>query len=420
MNKIKFSGGDTLQGIEKKLHEILMQTELNNGFGAYELSYAEAKEGGNSGLSFGGNQMDLSNPGKEIAGYPDTYLKIFLDIIENATNASNKIISETEYELIKDNKKISEKGLKPETVFKDLLPKVNAALSSEYGIAKLNEIYRLELKATLSHVYRCINAMKGADGSTEADKLRIEANKQAILANEEMILRLADFHNQFDLDIDGKMMQFLSGDMINFTYKKHGSDIEDVRQIYLQLSHKPEAHDIITFIRSTNQYHKNSSAFKGQENRLAKLDKIFGHEPDILPVDCYDFQDNVWALLVGNMMLRLSGNNQLYTRSIDILVDKEHTKSLKASIVHNTDGWLTVNNKIVYENIPGIHNNYVKLDYIEELIATPPNVHNLNNETIKTAHLDLTNTIEDGPNHITLNVIVDGDNGLSFMHLFSY
>jgi len=54
--KYKFTGGNDLTGLGKLYHEIMMKNELRDGFGAYELSYAKGK----SGLSFGGNQMDMS------------------------------------------------------------------------------------------------------------------------------------------------------------------------------------------------------------------------------------------------------------------------------------------------------------------------------------------------------------------------
>ena len=64
-NNTKFTGGDTLTGIYQLYHQSMMKNELYNGYGAYQLSYA----GGKSGLSFGGNQMDMSE-----APVPENYL----------------------------------------------------------------------------------------------------------------------------------------------------------------------------------------------------------------------------------------------------------------------------------------------------------------------------------------------------------
>lgn len=53
----RFTGGDYLTGFDKIVHDLMMRNELINGYHAYEVRFAKK---GNSGLSFGGNQMDLS------------------------------------------------------------------------------------------------------------------------------------------------------------------------------------------------------------------------------------------------------------------------------------------------------------------------------------------------------------------------
>jgi hypothetical protein len=403
MDKIKFSGGDTLEGTQKKLHEILIQTELNNGLGAYEISYAETREGGNSGLSFGGNQMDLSN-NKNIKGYNDTYLNVFLDIVSNATKDNALILSEAEYKTIKIDD-ITAKGLKPETVFGDLLPKVNAALSSEYGIAKLNEVYRHEIKSTLDHVYKCVNSMNKY------------SNKKAILENEEIILRLADFHNQFGLSERGKMMEFLEGKKVYLSNEKEGSN--NPSYIKLQLTHTPQAQDIKDFIRATNQYHKDDNSSRGLENRLAKLDKYFGHEPEVRPVDSYDLNPNVTQIEVGNLDTNsLSGQAKLHSHSLNVFVDKEHMKSMNVSIKYDDHAWLTVNNDVVFESTPDLHNYSIETKNGKRWVVTPSSKFPAETYNAKKEFIDITDTVHDGHNNVTLNVLVE-DGGVAHM-IISY
>src|SRR4051812_20212437 len=72
---LRFSGGDHLEGDEKLGHEAMMRNELRGGYGAYQLSFAHTKK---SGLSFGGNQMDIH--GNEDAQ------NAFSKILTNATD----------------------------------------------------------------------------------------------------------------------------------------------------------------------------------------------------------------------------------------------------------------------------------------------------------------------------------------------
>lgn len=72
VDKVRFTGGDNFTGLLKIYHDVIMKNELHDGKGAYKLSHA----GGESGPSFGGNQMD-------IAGNEDAR-KALADIIINA------------------------------------------------------------------------------------------------------------------------------------------------------------------------------------------------------------------------------------------------------------------------------------------------------------------------------------------------
>ncbi len=121
-----FTGGDNLTGILSYYSKILMENELNKGYGAYQLTLSTA----DSGLSFGGNQMDLSEENEA--------RQLFMNIIENARdNNSQKFFNNQGINSIKLIK-IASKGQSPETVFGKLLTKINAALSSQYGMTKIN------------------------------------------------------------------------------------------------------------------------------------------------------------------------------------------------------------------------------------------------------------------------------------------
>lgn len=230
---MRFTGGDNLAGLEAKLHAVFMQTELQNGLGAYEVSLAD----GSSGISFGGNQMDLAKGDSK-------YREIFFDILARAKmsdggggsrsvggdrgdrsdsagnsgngGSGNKIFSDVDLSNIKALPLLFKTGHRPQLIFGGYLPKINQALSSKYGIEKLNEVYRLELKKILTHVERAIMHITNV------------RNRKIIAASDEWKVRLADYHNQFYLDTgkSGKLISYLSGNEVvlrNFVEGNGGS-----------------------------------------------------------------------------------------------------------------------------------------------------------------------------------------------------
>lgn len=147
----RFTGGDKLTGFEKIIHDLMMCNELMGGYGAYQISFA----GGESGLSFGGNQMDMH-------GNPD-HAKIFLDILEKATNSSGEKIFRKNEIFSSEGKEVfnlREKSKTPEMVFGKDLDRVNAALSSEYGISSINDAYLVSIKHDIAHVEKTIGILK--------------------------------------------------------------------------------------------------------------------------------------------------------------------------------------------------------------------------------------------------------------------
>ena len=122
---LKCTVGETLSGIAAIIDAVLMATELKGGYGAYKLSYAE----GNSGFSFGPNQIDLSERTKDET-------RKFINILENAKDEKgNPILNSSQIKIIcgDENSNLSKKGKTPEAHFGKNLDLINAALSSDYG-----------------------------------------------------------------------------------------------------------------------------------------------------------------------------------------------------------------------------------------------------------------------------------------------
>ena len=286
--KQRFTGGDHLAGFEKKVHDVFMKTELNNGLSAYEVNRAPT---GTSGLTFGGNQMDLAN------GKPEEQIfkkKLFLDILKNASDTTgNKILNGFEYENIESNKKVTEKGLKPETVFGNLLPKVNDALSSEYGRQKINEAYIPVLKGKIAHVDGIIKSLTN------------EANRNELQSNEELQIRLVDYHNQFGLDRNGAMHRLLNGEKIK-VYGKNKIKLDEVIN----------KNGIEKFIKTTQFYNETPQGKKAVDIRLEKLDNHFeGNDVPSLSktfkTDQLDFisNANIHQIKAGDTLGTIAKNN---------------------------------------------------------------------------------------------------------------
>ncbi len=119
--------GDDFTGFKKIVHDLMMQNELYNGYGAYKVSYADTKSKDNkSGLSFGANQMDMSKNSKAI--------QVFIKIMENATDSYGNLLVNPDI-LLDIRGGVNNPNLKktlttPEQVFGKNLSLVNAALKS--------------------------------------------------------------------------------------------------------------------------------------------------------------------------------------------------------------------------------------------------------------------------------------------------
>lgn len=166
--------------------------ELRKGYGAYELSWAEI---GKSGPSFGGNQMDISVNAKG--------REILLDIVNYAKINGQDIFTKDEKNDIKTklDKPEEMSSKRAEKVFGKNAEKINTALSSEYGINKINSVYTEQVKEKAKHIEEIVNNIKhpGAKEFYNSDYGKT---------------LLFDYHNQYHLDKDGPLNKYINGESI--------------------------------------------------------------------------------------------------------------------------------------------------------------------------------------------------------------
>lgn len=168
--------------IEKVMEAIALNEISGNTAVAYRFSRAS---GGNSGYSFGRSQFDVSNN------------KAVSQFLRNKCNFSNEDI--------------------------------NTLLRLDKNISKLNNKLREHKKKIdeydLQHTKEMINHITNLSGLPE-------------LENEKVFVHLVDYHNQFNLSINGKMHKYLqslkfitSENVLNFKLrqtkwgKEHSSDV---------------------------------------------------------------------------------------------------------------------------------------------------------------------------------------------------
>jgi hypothetical protein len=229
---------------------LMMCNELMGGYGAYKVSFA----GGESGLSFGGNQMDMYNN-------PD-HAKIFSDILKNATNSDGKkIFEDHEIKLIcgKDNLLLQKRAETPKKTFGENLDRVNAALSSEYGIKAINAAYVHSIQHHKIHVEAVIGLM-------------INPAAKAFYGTDFGKALLFDYHNQYDLDPEGQLMFNYIDGIFN---GKTRIDVATKEQITASTDRYAFS-DHQRFMRSTLQWAKNSALIESRLNKSLQLLKQYG------------------------------------------------------------------------------------------------------------------------------------------------
>lgn len=248
---LRFTGGDKLSDLQKIYHEIMMVNELYNGMGAYQVTFA----GGESGISFGGNQVDMKEQKK--------YIPVFVDILKHATdNQGNHFFTSSEVANIvgKNNEKLIKSPNSLEDFFGPYLDKVNAALSSEYGRAKIDAVYLVEMQENADHIDRAIAAITNP------------AAKEFYSSGIGKLL-LFDYHNQYGLELNGRLYDYLDGKgKANYLT---GDILHAPTDVYTIDDH-------IKYIHSTEQYKNNP---KNCDNRIANVQAVFAKYIDFFTND---------------------------------------------------------------------------------------------------------------------------------------
>ena len=203
---------------------MFMQNELSNGCGAYVMSYAGSGDGG---FSYGGNQMDLS---KNIEAR-----KTFKEILKVATQNDQKIFSENEINVVK-----TAAEQKNPHALDPFQPRVDVALSSSEGRAIINQAYTKEVERNIKKVDSVIARIPNPEWREAATR-------------DAMRLRLVDFHNQFYINDNGKMEQFLRGEKVTLTHEEHVPGVKDPKlvPITVQVEGTLDLSDLERFIHTT-------------------------------------------------------------------------------------------------------------------------------------------------------------------------
>jgi hypothetical protein len=216
---MRFTGGDNLTGFKKLVHQVMMQNELRNGEGAYVISHAKA---GRSGYSFGPIQWDLLNN--------ETGVEIFTDVLTNAKDLNNSLIFNSQNK----NAVLNSVTSQGSSLTIEQINLVNQALSSSYGVEKINESYLVELDNAIIKIDSVINKVTNPEN-------------KAFLQTDLARLFLIDYNNQFNISPNKQMEKFLQGQTVSLkgytTYSvdiKGNLGIEDLLNFYLHTKYGQE------------------------------------------------------------------------------------------------------------------------------------------------------------------------------------
>lgn len=391
-----FSGGDQLTGIEKEVHLLLMKTELNNGRGGYEISWAGTPS---SGISLGGSQTDLSTESAADGSKSQLFEAILNNAIDNniLSYAQRKSITPSIYQ---------QKGKSPEQVFGSLLPKINEAVYASKDI--VDQYYRMDLKKKVHHVQRLIS------------ELNNQKNKIALEASPEMVIRLVDYHNQFNFSRNGKMQQFLEGDVVSLTQyepeevalKAGGRSRKDLIKgvVHVQVPGTVRPEDIVDFIRATDQANQSEHSSRAQETRIKKIDEYFGKKYAPPPKEREHSTKLIRGKIeVGDPRYRsIRSDGGRWDIGVGLSVDLKRLVRCVAYIAFDDHARLVVNGQIVFRSINDGGNDFVvqRIDGVNYVLT---GVSKVKAETCRTATatIDLLPHLVNGSNSIVLEVIVE-------------
>ena len=187
-----FSGGNGLVpgSMEHRAYEIMMKSELRNGKGAYEIGNAGAAA---SGPSFGPFQYDV--------GANQDGRHLLESIATNATDAQgHRIISDRELESIKSHlyKPFNTFTEADRTVYTQMKPKLDAALSSDEGVRAIDADFVPGIQKKVA----VMNAV--VDGMTT------EPNKTFVQHSDVAKLILIDTKNQYGKAVNDGLKAFVN------------------------------------------------------------------------------------------------------------------------------------------------------------------------------------------------------------------
>jgi hypothetical protein len=190
-----FRGTDLLEpGYQQDIGNILVRDELGGVSNGYDLEHST----GNSGYSFGGNQMDLGS------GNHEHYFSMVKDILTNARDANgNAIVPNGADYADQIHDALVSKG-DPNALSVDDKALVNAALGSDYGREQIDSAFPGAVQHTIDHVWDVVSALP--PGAVRDD----------LTQSPEMQATLADYDNQLHIDPHGVLEQFLHGQPITF------------------------------------------------------------------------------------------------------------------------------------------------------------------------------------------------------------
>ena len=280
---LRFTGGDHLtpkDGFKYYLHQAMMVNELRGGYGAYEMSNAV---NGSSGPSFGGIQFDV--------GSNKNGQKLLEKILHHAKdNAGNSFLSESEmtqlhriYKPFNDIKtkegKIA-RGMSDgdKAFYKQIKPKLDAALSSPTGIKLINENYNENLDEKILKVEEKISNVKN------------KVNREFLNNSMQAKVFVADIGNQYGEKVNEALVKFISqtekdnGVTLpgNRTVKVHGQlDMEDLKNFRMStvygIKHPADAKrrdENIERITAPTRQQEHSKSSEGNDRPADKLQAL--------------------------------------------------------------------------------------------------------------------------------------------------
>lgn len=230
-----FRGIDALSGFKRVVGEVVLRNELGGVSDGYELVHVRDSH---SGYSFGGNQLDVAHNKHAV--------DILRDIILHSGALTDGVAFFEGVRLL-----VHKKG-DPYALNAAQQEQINHCLRSTYGKKRLNEDFVQEIDRLVAHVESVIKQILAKPSVDEKIKL-------VLSDSEEIRIYLADYHNQFHLNYQGKMQHFLEGKPVTM----HGGFV-------LQLDGFLAVSDIEHFVCHTKEYQDNPKGVRGRLQRIAE------------------------------------------------------------------------------------------------------------------------------------------------------